>query len=369
MAKDYYKILGLSKGASDEEVRRAFRRLAQEHHPDKGGDQAKFKEINEAYQVLSDSTKRQQYDQFGQTFDGGFTPPGGAGPFGAQGFGGFGGFDMGNLNDIFGEMFGHSATSSWSSDGGRRRTEMRGRDIEMDMTLDFKEAAFGIEKVLELYKNDVCGRCGGKGAEPGSELVNCAKCGGRGQIRQVQRTILGNFESVVTCDECLGKGRVPAQKCSACNGAGVHKVAKKIKVEVPSGIANGETLKMAGEGEAVSHGRTGDLFINISVRPDKRWEREENDILSAVEISFRDAALGTEVEIETIHGPVILKIPSGTQSGAIFRLRGKGIKSRRHSVTSSWPSGGSGDHLVTVTVLVPQKLTKKQKQLLEDWEE
>jgi len=363
MAKDYYQILGISKGASDEEVRRAFRRLAQEHHPDKGGDQAKFKEANEAYQVLSDSTKRQQYDQYGQTFDG--TPPwagqagGGQGPFGGQGFGGFQGFDMGNLNDIFGEMFG----------GGRRRTEVRGRDIEMDMTLDFKEAAFGIEKVLELYKNDVCGRCGGKGAEPGSEMVNCGKCGGRGQIRQVQRTILGNFESVATCDECLGKGKVPARACSACNGAGVHRVAKKVKVEVPSGIANGETLKMAGEGEAVSHGRTGDLYINISVRPDKRWEREENDILSSVEINFRDAALGTEVEIETIHGPVILKIPSGTQSGAIFRLRGKGIKSRRHSVTSSWPSGGSGDHLVTVTVLVPQKLTRRQKQLLEEWEE
>lgn len=347
MAKDYYQILGLNKGASDEEVRRAFRRLAQEHHPDKGGDQAKFKEINEAYQVLSDSTKRAQYDQYGQTFDG----AGGPGGFGGQGFGGFQGFDMGgiNINDIFGDFFG----------GGRRRTEVRGRDIEMDLTLDFKEAAFGVEKVLELYKNDTCSRCGGNGAEPGSEMVSCAKCGGRGQIRQVQRTILGNFESVATCNECAGRGKVPAQKCSACNGAGVHKVAKKIKVDVPAGIANGETLKMHGEGEAVSHGRTGDLFINISVRPDKRWEREENDIHSAVEISFRDAALGTEVEVETIHGPVILKIPSGTQSGAIFRLRGKGIKSRR----------GSGDHLVTVTVLVPQKLTRRQKQLLEDWEE
>ena len=347
MAKDYYKILGLERGASDDEIRRAFRRLAQEHHPDKGGDQAKFKEVNEAYQVLSDSAKRAQYDQYGQTFEG----MGGAGPGPFGGFGGFGGFDMGgiNINDIFGEMFG----------GGRRRTEVRGRDIEMDLTLDFKEAAFGVAKVLELYKNDVCSRCGGKGAEPGSEMVNCGKCGGRGQVRSVQRTILGNFESVATCDECLGKGKVPARACSACNGAGVHRVAKKVKVDIPAGIANGETLKMTGEGEAVSHGRTGDLFINIGVRGDKRWEREENDILSSVEISFRDAALGTEVEIETIHGPVILKIPAGTQSGAIFRLRGKGIKSRR----------GSGDHLVTVTVLVPQRLTKKQKQLLEDWEE
>ncbi|MEK7211720.1 MAG: molecular chaperone DnaJ [Patescibacteria group bacterium] len=350
MSKDYYKILGIEKGASDDEIRRGFRRLAQEHHPDKGGDQAKFKEINEAYQVLSDKTKRAQYDQFGQTFEG-MGGAGGYGPFaGGQGFGGFEGFDMGNLNDIFGEMFG--------SAGGRRRAEVRGRDIEMDMTIDFKEAAFGVAKVLELYKNDTCSRCGGKGAEPGSELVNCAKCGGRGQIRQVQRTILGNFESVATCDECGGRGKIPAKKCSACNGAGVHRVAKKIKVDVPVGIADGETLKMSGEGEAVSHGRTGDLYINISVRPDKRWERDENDVLSGIEINFRDAALGTEVEIETIHGPVILKIPSGTQSGAIFRLRGKGIKSRR----------GSGDHLVTVTVLVPQKLTKKQKQLLEDWE-
>jgi molecular chaperone DnaJ len=350
MAKDYYKILGLEKGASDDEIRRAFRRLAQEHHPDKGGDQAKFKEINEAYQVLSDKTKRAQYDQFGQTFEG--MGGGAGGPFGGTGgFGGFGDFDFGNINDIFGEMFGMG--------GGRRRTETRGRDIEMDMTLDFKEAAFGAEKVIELYKNDVCSRCGGKGAEPGSEMVSCSRCDGRGQIRQVQRTILGNFETVSVCDACNGKGRVPKHKCSACNGAGIHRVAKKVKVEVPAGIADGETLKMQGEGEAVSGGRTGDLYINISVRPDRRWEREENNILSQVEIGFRDAALGSEVEVETIHGPVILKIPAGTQSGEVFRLRGKGIKSRR----------GTGDHLVTVIVKVPQKLTKKQKQLLENWDE
>ncbi len=361
--KDYYEILGVPKGASEEDIKRAFRKLAHQHHPDmKGGSAEKFKEINEAYQVLSDKTKRQQYDQFGTTFDqAGSAGPGGFGGFDfGQGFGGFrngGQFDFGDLGDLsemFGGIFGGSA-------GGRTARAARGRHIEMDLKLGFKEAVFGADKDVEVYRRVVCDVCGGSGAEPGSKTIDCVQCGGSGQVRVVQRTILGSIQTVSVCPRCQGSGKVPEKKCRQCGGDGVVKGVKKLSLKIPAGVSDGEVLRVSGEGEPGERGgRPGDLYVTLRVAADPRFTRQGFEILSKIEIPMSQAALGGTVAVETVDGPVELKIPAGTQPGQTFRLRGKGVPLLKKS--------GRGDHLAEISVAIPRKLTKEQRRILEDWD-
>lgn len=351
--KDFYKVLGVEKNASQDDVKKAFRDLAHKHHPDKaGGDATKFKEINEAYQVLGNAEKRKQYDQFGSgAFDGsgGF----GGNPFGG-GFGGFGqgGFeninvDMGDLGDIFGSMFGFGGGRA----GGRR--EAQGADIEIDLELTFEEAAFGTEKEISLRKHVRCERCAGGGVEPGSKMTSCKTCNGQGQVRTAQRTMFGMMQSVRECADCQGRGQVPEKACTTCKGSGVVREERIMRVKIPAGVSEGGVLKIAGEGEAGPHGaRAGALYIELHVKPHKEFEREGNMVLSERIIGFTQAALGDDIKVNTIHGEVDLKIPAGTQSGTEFKLRGKGIQ--------------GADHIVTIVVEVPTKLSREERKLIEE---
>lgn len=351
MARDYYEILGVSKGASDDEIKKAYRKLAHKYHPDKsGGDEAKFKEINEAYQVLSDKSKRAQYDQFGQTFQG---APGGGSGFGGFDFSGFQnqGFDFefggSNFEDIFSDIFG----------GGRRR-KARGQNIQVDLEIDFPEMVRGAEKVVRLYKNAVCDRCEGTGGEPGSKKKTCPVCGGSGRVKKTTRSFFGNFSQVSECPECAGAGTVFEKKCSKCKGEGRFKKEEEIKISIPAGIQDGQTLSVEGAGEFGEKGSVpGDLYVNIHVKPHKKFTRKGNDIISSEYISFSMAVFGGKIEIDTIDGKLILKIPAGTQSGEIFRIKEKGVPEL----------GGRkiGNHLVKVFVETPKNLSREQKNLIE----
>ncbi|MFA5130900.1 MAG: molecular chaperone DnaJ [Patescibacteria group bacterium] len=361
MAKDYYDILGVSKGASADEIKTAFRKKAHEHHPDKGGDAEKFKELNEAYQVLGNTEKRQRYDQFGEAaFNGG----GGGGGYGgySQGFGGFqngqgfGNMDFEDLGDLFGgfgDIFGFG--------GGRQSTkrDRRGRDMEMALSLDFMDAAFGTEKEISFNKNIQCDRCHGNGAEPGAKIETCSTCHGSGHVTRIQRTILGNIQAQTTCTTCGGEGKIYSQKCTKCGGSGIHREAVKIKVKIPAGINDGESIRLTGQGEAGEKGAAaGDLYLRIKLQTHKKFRREGYDIRTEETVSIKQAVLGDKIDIETVHGPVKLKIPEGTQSGTIFKLKEKGI-TRLHN-------RGIGDQYVKVTIKIPSAVTKKQKQLLEE---
>ncbi|MBU6447221.1 molecular chaperone DnaJ [Patescibacteria group bacterium] len=363
MAKNYYEILGLQKSASADDIRRAYRKLAGEHHPDRGGSADRFKEINEAYQVLSDATKRSQYDRYGQTFEqagrqggfggasggGGFDPFGGFG-FNAQGFGGGAEFDFG---DIFSDLFG----------GAQQREARRnhGVDLEMPMRISFEEAAFGVEKEISLEKKNRCERCGGNGAEPETKIITCPKCHGQGHIKTSRRTILGTIASSEVCDRCQGMGKVPEKPCTECNGSGIKRGKKIIRVKIPAGIDNGQRIRVSGEGEAGYRGSTnGDLYILLEVTPNPNFQRQGFDIYKDAEISFADAALGTVLHTATIDGEVKIKIPSGTQPGKVFRVAGKGVPRLNRS--------GRGDMYVAVKVKVPTKLSRKQKDVLKDFD-
>lgn len=366
MAQDYYQTLGVGKNASADEIKKAYRRLAHEHHPDKdSGDAEKFKQINEAYQVLSDSEKRQQYDQFGSV--GGFSAGGGSayggnaqdfsnftqgfsaggGPASGWDFSGFGGDDA---FDMFSNIFGGGQGSS------RRQRRQRGVDLEMELYLTFKEAVFGIEKEISLEKTDACERCLGSGAEPGTKISTCPKCHGQGQIRVQRRTIFGQMATAVTCDECDGAGKVAERACSACKGSGQKRRTKTLKVKIPAGVENGMRIRVANEGEVGHKGSNfGDLYLRLNVAEHQGFKREGKTIYSEVPISFYQAALGTEIKTATVDGMVEIKIPAGTQSGKVFRLKGKGAPVLNGS--------GRGDHMVTVHVVTPAKLTKKEKEL------
>ena len=360
MAKDYYAILGVPKGATEDEIKKAFRRQAHEHHPDKGGDQQKFKDVNEAYQILSDKQKRATYDRFGSAaFEQGGV---GAGPGAhAGGFGGFGGFGFdnvdvegfGDLGDVLGQVFGFGGGG-----GGGRSRQARGKDIEVEIELLFREAVFWVEKPIKLYKHGACSRCKGEGAEPGSKIVSCATCQGSGQIHHAQRTPFGTMQMSSACGECQGRGKRPEKTCNLCRGVGVERREEKIAVAVPAGIADGETLKVTNQGEAAAYGgKTGDLYVHIRVKQDAQFERDGNNILSRAFAPFTTMSLGGTLEIETVDGKTTLKIPEGTPPGTLFNLRGKGVPFVR--------SGGRGDHLVRVEPDVPKKLTREQKRLLE----
>lgn len=361
MSKDYYDLLGVSKTASTDEIKKAFRKKAHEHHPDKGGNEEKFKEINEAYQVLGNTEKRQRYDQFGSAaFNGGA----GAGGFGGQGFGGFqnGGFNMDfeDLGDIFGgfgDIFGF---------GGGRQTSQResanrrnGRDMEMNVSLDFMEAVNGLEKEISFSKNTTCDRCHGNGAEPGAKIETCQVCNGRGRVSKVQRTILGNIQTQVTCQACAGEGKIYSKKCTKCEGSGVHRDNVKIKVRIPAGINSGESIRLTGQGEAGEKGApAGDLYLRIKLQTHKKFMRVGYDIKTEEKISIKQAILGDKIEIETVRGTVTLKIPEGTQSGTVFKLKEKGVTKLHNR--------GIGDQYVKVIIKIPSGANKKQKQLLDE---
>ncbi len=356
--RDYYEVLGIQKSASADEIKKAFRKLAVKYHPDKeGGDEAKFKEANEAYEVLKDSQKRQRYDQFGHAGVGGSAGGAGGNPFeGFQGFGGQGAqgfnFDFGDggLGDIFGSFFGGQGASQ----GQRVR---RGRDVETEITLEFEEAIFGVEEKLELTLDDTCEHCKGTTVEPGSSLKTCPTCKGAGQQTRVMNTIFGQIQQAVTCETCQGKGKVPEKVCTVCKGKGTERRKQTISLKIPAGIDDGATIRLREHGEAIADGPKGDLYVHIRVKPHKKFTREGELILSEEHISFSDAALGAEIGVETVDGVVTMKVPAGTQSGTDFKLSGHGVPRLR--------SEKRGSHIVSVIVDTPKKLSKEQKELLE----
>lgn len=361
MAKDYYDVLGVSKDTSAADIKTAFRKKAHQHHPDKGGDEDKFKEINEAYQVLGNEQKRKQYDQFGSAaFNQGGASQGGYGGFGQ----GFSGFSQGGMNinmDDLGDMFG-GFSDIFGFGGGRsssHSTKSRGQDLEFELDLSFQEAAFGLEKEIRFAKNVFCERCSATGAEPGSKIETCSTCKGSGRVMKIQRTILGNIQTQATCPDCEGEGKIYSKKCSKCQGQGSHHDEVKLKVKIPAGINNGESIRLSGQGGAgLKGGTAGDLYLRIVVKPDKKFVRSGYDVKSEEIISIKQAILGDKIEIETIAGKMLLKIPEGTQSGTIFKIKEKGITKLR--------GRGQGDHFVKVKVRIPKGLNKKNKKLLED---
>lgn len=355
MAKrDYYEVLGVGKNASPDEIKKAFRRLAVKYHPDKeGGNEAKFKEINEAYEVLKDADKRKRYDQFGHA------GVGGSAGGGFNGFGGFGQgqevhFDFGDLGlgDIFSSFFGGGFP------GGRQR-QSRGRDVETNVELSFEEAVFGTQVELRLNLADTCPHCKGTTVEPGYEYKTCPRCQGSGQIINVTRTIFGNIQQASICPQCQGRGKVPEKECTVCKGSGTQRKQQKITLKIPPGIDDGATIRLRNHGEAIAHGPKGDLYVNIRVKPHKKFTREGDLILSEEHVSMVEAALGTAIDVETVDGPVRMKIPPGTQSGTDFKLSGHGVPHLK--------SGGRGAHIVTVIVDTPTKLTKRQQELLRNF--
>ena len=359
MSKDYYKVLGVEKNASADEIKKAFRKKAHTYHPDKdGGDEAKFKEVNEAYQTLSDKNKRAQYDSFGSTFNnmGG----GGGNPFG--GFSGFQGgaqnINMEDLGDLFGDLFGGGFGGARSSRS--RARAQSGEDIQITMDIDFREAVFGAEKNIRLDKQDTCTKCKGKGHDDKTKIVTCPECNGKGQVETVQRTMFGVFKSAKVCPTCGGEGKKPESFCSECHGSGRVKTKKEIKITIPAGISAGETIRVTGQGNVGPKGtRSGDLYISFRIKKDKEFTRQGNEILIQATINISQASLGDKIEVKTLDGLVKLKIPAGTQSGKVFVLKGKGVP---HLNSPS----RRGDQHVEVIVKTPGKLSRKAKKLLED---
>lgn len=351
--KDYYQILGVSKTATEEEIKTAFRKLAHKYHPDKkGGDETKFKEVSEAYSVLSDKKKRAEYDTYGRTFAGG--GPGGAGPGGfdfsnfnfGQGFEGFGqsGVEF-DLGDIFGEFF-----------GGSRRNAQRGRDISIDIELSFKEAVFGTDRRVLLAKTSSCSACGGTGAAKSSKMVTCTTCNGKGDIRESRNTFFGTFTTSRVCPRCHGKGQTPEKVCNTCRGEGVTKKEEEIRITVPAGVSDGEMIRMPRMGEAVPGGHAGDLYVKLHVQQDKHFTREGNNLVTALPIKLTDALLGGEYRIRTLEGEEVLTVPAGVNNGEMLRIRGKGVPYGRSS---------RGDLMVRIDVEFPKKLSKTARDLIE----
>ncbi len=343
--RDYYEVLGISKQASADEIKKAYRKLARQYHPDANPDnkaaEEKFKDAAEAYEVLSDPDKKANYDRFGH-----------AGANG-QGFGGgFEGADFGGLGDIFDMFFGG---------GGRRRQgPEKGSDLRVDMEISFEEAAFGLERDIKVPRTEECGTCGGSGAAPGTKSHACSACNGSGQVQVAQNTPFGRIVQTRTCDQCGGKGQIIEKPCSTCKAAGKVRKNKSIHVKIPAGVDNGTRVRMAGEGEpGILGGPKGDLYIYIHVKPHKFFRREGNDVTMEIPLGFAQAALGDEIEIDTLDGKAKLKIPEGTQSGTIFRLRGKGINDLH--------GYGRGDQMDLVKLITPTKLSEKEKSLLKEF--
>lgn len=367
MSKDYYSILGVQKGASEDEIKKAYRKAAHQHHPDKGGDQEKFKEINEAYQVLGNAEKRQQYDQYGQTFEDAGRSGGGASGFGGFSGNPFGGQgfdvnfeDLGGFSDMFSQFFGGG--SSGRGGRGRSRERNRGADLQIDMLISFKEMVFGVKREVSLNRNRTCPRCKGNLAEPGTKISTCNTCNGSGTVRQQVRTILGTMVQETECSDCHGEGKKAETKCKECHGEGRTRQLEILVIKIPAGIENGMRIRITGEGDGARYGGdVGDLYINVSVKEDKQFARQGFNILSETHIPFATAALGGEISVETVDGETGFTIPKGTQPGHEFRINEKGIK---HGATDK-----RGDQILKVIVDVPKKLNRKQEELLREFEE
>ena len=357
--RDYYEVLGVSKTATDDELKKAYRKLAKQYHPDLNpGDkeaEKKFKEANEAYEVLSDSTKRARYDQFGHA---GVDPNYGAGGPGAGGFGGFGGFDMGDLGDIFEGFFGGGFGSSRRANPNAPR---RGGDLQTSCTISFFEACKGVKREISIQRMESCPDCYGSGSEPGHDAQTCPDCHGTGQVRVTQRTPLGSMTSSRPCSRCGGKGKIITNPCKKCNGNGRIRVTKKIEVSIPAGVDDGQTLAVRGQGDSgINGGPAGDLHVTVTVRPDTLFKRDGYDIWCEIPLTYMQAALGDELTVPTIDGKVKYTIPEGTQPGTVFRLRGKGVQNLN--------GRGRGDQYVEVTVEVPKGLSKAQKEALKNFD-
>ena len=354
--RDYYDVLGVDKSADATAIKKAYRKLAMKYHPDKNpGDkeaEEKFKEINEAYEVLSDETKRRNYDQFGhEGVNGqGF---GGAGGFGGQGFGGF--------DDIFGDIFGDMFGGGFS--GGsrqRRRGPERGADIKQRVNISFEEAAFGKKVQVKINRSEECDQCHGSGAKPGTSKKTCPTCHGSGQVQSVQRTPFGNIASTRTCSTCNGEGEVIDSPCSKCHGKGSIRKTKTIEVDIPAGIDNGQMIKLGGQGELGTRGGPrGDLYIEVNVQSHPLFTRDGYDVYLEMPITFAQATLGDKIQVPTLDGKVEYEVPEGTQTGTVFRLKGKGIPKLKSNVR--------GDQYVKVTVEIPKKLNEKQKELVREF--
>ena len=350
--RDYYEVLGLQKGATADEIKKAYRKLAKENHPDlHPGDKAceeRFEEVNEAYEVLSDDDKRAKYDQYGHAA---FDPSAGFG--GGAGFGGFGGFsDFGDLGDIFGDIFGFGGGASRNPNAPRK-----GDNIRVQLNVSFEEAAFGCKKEVTVGRVEQCPDCKGNGCAPGTTPEVCPDCKGTGSVRTTQRTPFGMAQSTAPCSKCRGTGKIIHQPCPTCRGMGNIRKQHKISVSVPAGIDDGQTISLRGQGNSGANGGPqGDMLVTIIVRPHARFERDGSSVLLEQEISYAQAALGAEIEVPTLDGKVKLTIPEGTQPDAVFRMRGKGIPYLRGS--------GRGDQFVTIRIAVPKNLTSAQKELL-----
>lgn len=363
MSKDYYKILNVDKNASTEEIKKAFRKLAHQFHPDKqGGNEAKFKEVNEAFQILGNQEKRKRYDQFGADFEqqGGFGSGMGWDDFMRAARGGGGGFqnidfDFGGLDlgDIF-SAFGGSAFG-----GGRSRRAKRGNDIQVDAQLSFREAVFGATKEVRLTKNNACDVCNGSGIEPGSKMHQCSDCHGAGQVRRVQQTILGAMQTVSTCPTCGGHGKIAEKRCKHCGGDGIVRSQSEYSVKIPAGIDDGESIRLTGKGESAGvSGGAGDLYVKVHVKPEAGFTRDGDDIYTELKISYPQAVLGDKIEIDTLDGKKKLVIPEGTQSHQIIRLKGLGVPNVH--------GRGRGDQYVKVIVDVPKKTSRTARKLLDE---
>ncbi len=361
-SKDYYSILGVSKDATADDLKKAYRKLAKQYHPDaqhteedKKNAEAKFKEINEAYSVLSDDTKRAQYDRFGSNFEqAGYGGSGFGGFNGAYDFSGFGGMDI-DLEDILGSVFGGGFGSSKKSQG-----PSRGADIKTNVSLKFEEAAFGVKKEINVTRDEKCDLCNGSGAKPGSKIITCDKCGGRGKIQMTQNTIMGAFSTVKTCDKCNGTGKVIETPCERCSGKGIVRKSRKIEINVPAGIDDGQAISLRGEGDAGKKGGpNGDLYVVMKVAPHKYFKRNGFDISANVRVPFTKMALGGDIRIPTLEGEMEFNIPEGTTTGTKFRVKEQGIPILN--------GRGRGNLEFTVDVDVPKKLTDKQREILTEF--
>jgi len=355
MSKDYYKILGVDKKASKDEIKKAFRSLAHKYHPDKSnGDEGKFKEINEAYTVLSDEKKRAEYDAYGQTFGGGNPFGQGAGGFDfsqfAQAFGGNGQSVEFDFGDIFGDFFG----------GGRQGRVRRGRDISVDIDVPFAEAVFGTTRSLIVSKIGVCDECTGSGAEKGSATKKCATCDGSGKVHETRSSFIGTFSTVAECPECHGRGEIPEKKCAQCNGVGIRKKQEEIDISIPAGIDDGAVIRMAGMGEATPGGAAGDFYVKVHVKPHPVFKKEGANLVMPLDIKLTDAMLGAKYDIETLDGKITLQIPEGVSPAEILRVRGRGVPVSK---------GKRGDLLVKIKIRMPEKLSRKARTLFKDLRE
>ena len=355
MTKDYYETLGVNKGASKEEIKKAFYKLAHKYHPDKkGGNETKFKEVNEAYQVLSDDGKRSKYDQYGS----GFENMGHAGHQQQSGFEGFdfsgfqnGGadFDFGNLNDIFSDFF--------TGGGGGRAEARRGRDISTEIQISFPDSIFGINRKILITKTSSCLTCNGSGAKNGSKMETCKHCNGQGKIHETKRSFLGTISSTKVCEVCFGAGEVPKEVCDKCKGKGVLRREEEISIVIPAGIRDGEMIRMTGMGEAVSKGTSGDLYIKINAAPHPVFKRDGHDLVMNLNLKLSDALLGTEYPIQTLDGEIKVTIPEGVGINEVLRVRGKGVPVGKNK---------RGDLLIKLNIKLPGKLSRKAHEIIEE---